>query len=139
MNTPAHLLQMMLAIFAMNGISPEVADPWDTWRSFKQFARTVHEVPDPGVSVQRVEPGAAESKLMLVRQIVEGEGKWLRPIGGAVCEVGFSDEDRGDEWEIWSLDFPSFERFVDAVEQHPEFARLMTRLPAGGAVYWLNS
>lgn len=136
MSSSSYLLQMLLAVLATNGVMPEVAEPWDTWRGFKQFVRIVDEVPDPGVSVQLYREGES-ANLVFLRQVVEGPGDWLEPVGGVVCELRFSNfVGTGEEWEIWTFDFPSLETFVDAAEQHPDFADLMIRFPEDGSVFW---
>lgn len=46
---------------------------------------------------------------------------------------------RAPEWELWSFDHGTFERFVDSVEQHEEFAHLMLQCPRRTRVYWLEA
>jgi hypothetical protein len=133
------LLHMLLALLATHGLAPETLDPWRGWVAFKRYARLVREVPDPGVSVQIThDPEHRTVNLFYVRQAIEAdEHQWLEPLGGVVCEFTFpAGGARPGEWELWSFDSPTFERFVDRVEQHPEFADLMTQAPLRSAVYW---
>jgi hypothetical protein len=117
------LLSVFLLTLASHGLGPEGLDPWRGWIAFKEFARAVHEVPDPGVSVQFTrmgEPG--ESRLLYVRQVTTEPPGWLMPLGGVVCEFAFPrTRHRKPAWDRWSFDYSSFERFVDVVEQEPIF------------------
>ncbi len=133
------LLQLLLALLTTRGLAPETLDPWPGWLEFKRYARLVDEVPDPGVSVQITRsPRRGHVKLFYVRQAVEpDEDHWLEPVGGVICEFTFpAGSVRQSEWELWSFECPTLERFVDRVEQHPDFADLMTRTPLRSAVYW---
>jgi hypothetical protein len=133
-----YLFAAMLAVLAARGLSPETMDPWRGWIAFKQFAREVAETPDPGVSVQ-IEPTGdrGQIRLFLLRQVVVREGDRLEPTGGVVCEFTFAPRRRTPRhWEAWSFDSPTFERFVDVVEQCPLFSDLMVTRPRESAVYW---
>jgi hypothetical protein len=132
------LLSVFLLALAVHGLSPETLDPWRGWVTFKQYARDVNEAPDPGVSVQFTREGRQNaSRLIFLRQVVHAEGDWLAPVGGVVCEFAFSwAPRRGSAWDEWSFEYPSFDRFVDVVEQHPTFQDLMVRHPVWSAVYW---
>jgi hypothetical protein len=52
MRRAPQLLQLLLTLLATNGLAPEALTPWRSWVLFKQFVRTVDELPDPCVSVQ---------------------------------------------------------------------------------------
>ncbi len=43
---------MLLSLLANKGLAGEALDPWRGWVTFKEYARLVDEVPDPGISVQ---------------------------------------------------------------------------------------
>ena len=160
-----HLLcQLFLAILGAYALEPANLDPWRSWLAFKEFARRVAEQPDPGVSVQFSAAGGAdgdEHALVFLRQEVEPEGEWLEPTGGVVAELRFSSETlkprdpgwsrrawrwrtrrlhRRDglprSWQLWSYDYASFERFVDAVEARPEFQDLIVQRARGSDVYY---
>jgi hypothetical protein len=99
-----------------------------------------------------------EPSLIFLRQEVERDGDRLEPVSGVVCELRFASDtlNRGAKqaghssrwttprwatprpgvrpsrpraWAVWSFDFPTFERFVDAVEQEPEFQDLVVQRP----------
>ena len=139
------LLQFFLLALAAYGVGPEGLDAWRGWVAFKAFARRVAEVPDPGVSVQILPDSASgEVHLALVHQVLAplpGRRKWLRPIGGVVCEFAFAADVLGPRrvpqaWEAWTFDHRTFEHFVDAVEQHPDFQDLVVRPAVRTDVYW---
>lgn len=132
-----YLLATLLTLLAARGLAGDGLDPWRGWTVFKQFARHVAEQPDPGVSVQIASLPAGDVRLYLLRQILEPDGVRLEPIGGVVCEFSFAPRSSPTpDWEAWSFDHPTFERFVDAVEQYPDFARLITERPIASDVYW---
>ncbi len=133
-----HLLQLLLALLAAQGLAAECLDPWRGWVTFKQYVRVVDEIPDPGVSVQFVGHPDASSSLFFLRQVLEpAEDNWLEPVGGVVCEFLFSPSaTEVAQWEFWSFDHPTFEQFVDAVEQHPPFVELVAKAPEWSGVYW---
>jgi hypothetical protein len=139
MTTPRsrHLLATLLALLAARGLASEGLDAWRGWVVFKQFAREVAEQPDPGVSVQIASRSPGDVRLYFLRQVLEPRGGRLEPVGGVVCEFSFARHLRPPaDWEEWSFDHPTFERFVDAVEQHPAFADLVTERPLDSEVYW---
>lgn len=129
---------MLLGLLSARGLAAEALDSWRAWVVLKQFVRVVDETPEPGVSVQiRRQNAAGEFSLFLLRQVVEPEGNWLRPVGGVVCELAFSDPPANAiEFDAWSFDHGTFEHFVDHVEQHPGFADLISRRPVRSDVYW---
>jgi hypothetical protein len=138
----SHLLQMLLTLLAVNGVAPEAADPWRGWMTFKQYVRIVDEVPDPGVSVQVLRHRDHSTSLVLLRQVLDQEGDWLQPVGGVVVKFNYPSDTgdaEGPEWEFWSFDHCTFERFVDCVEQHEEFAYLMLQSPRRTWVTWLDA
>jgi hypothetical protein len=141
MRTGTTLLSTLLVAIAAHGLASEALTPWRSWVVFKEFARDVAESPDPGVSVQitRDNPEGSVS-LILVRQVVEPIGDWLEPTGGVVCEMKFP---RGRkhvaEWEVWSFESPSFDRFVDLVESNADFQELVVNAPWDSSVYWLEA
>jgi len=142
MNIPRsrHLLATLLALLAARGLGPEALDPWRGWVVFKQFAREVAEQPDPGVSVQITSPSPGDVRLYFLRQILEPRGDRLEPIGGVVCEFSFARHLRPPrDWTAWSFDHPTFETFVDTVEQHAAFADLVTERPVDSGVYWQDA
>ena len=138
MHRASYLLQLFLSLLSARGLAVEAVDAWRGWVTFKQYARIVHEIPDPGVSVQIAPDRASdEVRVFFLRQAVEPEGNWLRPVGGVVCELTFSEPNvRAASFEFWTFDYGTFERFVDVVEQTPAFAELMVRRPTRSAVYW---
>jgi hypothetical protein len=134
----SYLLAMLLTLLAARGLQPEGLDPWHTWMVFKQFAREAAEEPDPGLSVQ-IDPvdDGRPIHLYLVRQLLVPEDDRLEPTGGVVCEFVFAPRRlRPREWREWSFDYPSFDRFVDVVEQNPVFADLLLTRPLHTAVYF---
>jgi hypothetical protein len=135
------LLAALLALFAARGLAPEALDPWRAWVVFKQFARDYSELPDHGVSVQ-IDPVGPRGPIHLffVRQVLARAGGRLEPVGGVACELVFASGRRTPkEWREWTFDHLSFERFVDAVEQHPAFADLLLTSPIHTAVYWQHA
>jgi hypothetical protein len=132
-----YLLATLFALLAARGLAAEGLDPWRGWVVFKQFARHVAEQPDPGVSVQIASLPAGGVRLYFVRQLLEPDGVRLEPVGGVVCEFSFAPRSRPpSDWEAWSFEHPDFERFVDVVEQYPDFAQLLVERPAASDVYW---
>src|SRR5438309_2268475 len=123
MHQASYLLQLFLSLLSARGLAAQAVDPWRGWVTFKQYARIVHEVPDPGISVQLTpDRGSDEVRLVFLRQVVEPDGDWLRPVGGVVCELTFSEADlRVTPFEFWSFDHGTFERFVDGERRsrHP--------------------
>ena len=135
------LLQMFLLTLAAHGLAPEALDPWRGWMAFKEFARAVHETPDPGTSVQFTRtPEHGELRLVFLRQAASEDDGWLEPTGGVVCELTFP---RAPcirvEWDHWSFDHSSCDRFVDIVEQEQDFQDLMVARPIRSAVYWAEA
>ena len=132
------LLPVFLLTLATHGLTPTALHPWRGWLAFKEFARAVHEVPDPGVSVQftrTTEEG--RTRLVFLRQAGDTEDGWFTPVGGVVCEFVFSKARHPvPAWDRWSFDYASFERFVDIVEQEPVFQDLIVMQPLRSAVYW---
>jgi hypothetical protein len=130
------LLQLLLGLLAARGLAAEGLGPWRAWVVFKQFARVSADVPDPGVSVQIEGADDGAARLVFVRQVVVEHADWLEPAGGVVCELVFPQGGRPlRDQEYWSFDFPSFERFVDVVEQAPDFQELLGRVAARSDVY----
>jgi hypothetical protein len=108
---------------------------------FKQFARAVAEAPDPAVSVQVTRDESGESvSLVFLRQVVDPVEDWFEPAGGVVCEFTFAmGPRRFREWEAWSFEAASFDRFVDLVEENGSFQDLVVNAPVSTAVYWLEA
>ena len=132
------LLAALLGLLAARGLAADALDPWRGWVVFKQFAREVSEAPDQGVSVQ-LDPVDDRDPLHLyfVRQVLAPDGDRLEPLGAVVCEFVFAPRRRRPlEWREWSFDHPTFDRFVDTVEQRPIFADLLVTRPLRSAVYW---
>jgi len=132
------LLATFIALLAMRGLAPEHLDPWRGWVTFKEFARQVHEEEDPGITVQITSAGTEPHVLLyFMRQTLVRAGSRLEPVGGVVCEFWFVPRSRPPvDWDAWSFDSLTFDRFVDLVEQHPEFADLLAQRPVASAVYW---
>lgn len=132
------LLSAFLLTLATHGLGPEGLDPWRGWIAFKEYARAVHEVPDPGVSVQYTRMAEhGRTRLLFLRQVTTREPGWLAPVGGVVCEFAFPrTRHRAPAWDRWSFDHSSFDRFVDIVEQEPIFQDLLVTRPIRSDVYW---
>lgn len=135
------LLEMLLLACAAHGLGPEGLEPWRNWVVFKQYARDVAETPDPGVSVQLTEDKKEQTvSLVLLRQVVEEMDDRLEPTGGVVCEFTFPLEGRHvADWEAWSFQLPTFERFIDLVEGHGAFQDLVVARPLSSDIYWLEA
>ena len=135
------LLELLLLALAAHGLGSEGLDPWRGWVVFKQFARAVSETPDPGVSVQITNDEANESvSMVFVRQLVDQVDDWCEPVGGIVCEFTFpSGRRRIRDWEAWSFETASLDRFVDLVEANSSFQDLVVSSPGSSAVYWLEA
>jgi hypothetical protein len=134
----SYLVAALLSLLASKGLAPEALDPWYGWPAFKEFVRAVAEEPDPGVSVQ-LAPGGdrAPFRLYFTRQVLTPIGDRLEPVGAVVCEFVFAPRRRTPlMWAEWSLDYGTFERFVDVVEQTPIFADLLVTEPRRSAIYW---
>jgi hypothetical protein len=128
---------MLLTLLALNGVAPEAADPWRGWQTFKQYVRIVDEIPEPGVSVQTLRHADESTSLVFLRQVLEEDGDRLEPVGGVIMEFNYRPASAAQpEWEIWTFDHATFERFVDHVEQHDEFADLVVKVPLRSEVYW---
>lgn len=135
------LLKAFLLALASHGLAAESVKPWRAWLVFKEYARSVAETPDPGVSVQiaRNENEGTVS-LIFMRQVVEPLEHWLEPVGGVVCEMTFEQGRRPfPEFDIWSFDAPDFGRFVDIVESSLDFEHLILTKPLTSSVYWLEA
>ena len=142
MSTPRSrcLLAALLALLASRGLGAEGLDPWRGWVVFKQFAREMTEEGDPGVSVQISAQPLDDTRLYFIRQVLAKRGRWMHPVGGVVCEFAFDASLRPvEDWGEWSFDHSTFERFVDAVEQHPHFADLVTERSRFSRVYWKDA
>jgi hypothetical protein len=138
MERAIHLVSMLVAMLASQGLEPPSMDAWRGWRTFKHFVRVVDEVPDPGVSVQIVKHDAT-TRLLFVRQIIEPRGaEWLEPIGGVVLEFSFEDPalETTAELDLWSFDYSDLDQFVDRVEQDAAFAHLAALKAAWSSLYW---
>ena len=139
MDRAQFLLATLLSLVAGAHLHPRTLDPWRGWVLFKQFARVVDEVPDPGVTVQ-IDRDSLHGRLRLyyMRQLVQREADdWLAPVGGVVCEFAFPRAPHPPRpADFWSFDYPDFEHFIDAVEQDPGFADLTVRRPVRSRIYW---
>jgi hypothetical protein len=131
------MLTLLQTFCTSQGVTPDTVNTWHAWKTFKAFARAAGDLPDSGVSVQLIEETDETDRLLFMRQEYADDGNELRPVGGVVWELTF-DPGRGDgkELEIWSLDFRSFDDFVDAVEQNDVIAPLLSREATSGMVYW---
>jgi hypothetical protein len=132
-----YLLHMLLTLLAARGLAPDALDPWRTWIAFKEYARAIDDEPDPGVSVQLIHREDQTASLIFLRQVLKSERDQLTPVGGVVCEMIYPPNvaERPD-WEFWTFDYSTFERFIDIVESHSPFTHLMLRWPGSSAVYW---
>jgi hypothetical protein len=135
------LLKTLLVALAAHGLAAETVTPWRGWVVFKDYVRSVAEVPDPGVSAQITrEDSDGTVSLIFLRQVVEQVDDWLEPIGGVVCEMTFrQDERRLPEFDAWSFDAPNFDRFIDIVESRAGFQQLALTKPLESFVYWLET
>jgi len=135
-----YLLPLLLSLLGSRGLAAEALDPWRGWVVFKQFARMVAEVPDPGVSVQITSADEDTVHLILLRQVLEPEEDELVPVGGVIMEFTFDQAIESKAvCECWSFDSGSFDRFVDLVEGHPLFSDLMAKRPTDSWVYWQDA
>lgn len=137
MSRSTHLISLLLALCAAQGVAPQSLNSWNAWKTFKGFARTVNEVPDPGVSVQLAVRKDGSRSLIFLRQVVESSNDWLEPTGGVVWEFRFrpSSEPRR-RIEFWSFGYETFEAFVDAVEQDAGVGRLFAKEAGRARLYW---
>ena len=135
------LLNTLLLALAAHGLAAEAVTPWRGWVVFKDYVRSVAEVPDPGVSVQITRDDLEGTvSLVFLRQVVEPVNDWLEPSGGVVCEMTFKQGDRRlPEFDAWSFDAPNFDRFVDVVESSADFQKLALTNPLESFVYWLET
>ena len=135
------LLKALLLALASHGLAADSVTPWRAWVVFKEYARSVAEAPDPGVSVQIARDDERETiSLIFMRQVVERQDDWLEPIGGVVCEIELrQDVKRVSEFDLWSFDARDFDRFVDTVESAVDFEKLVLTKPLRSSVYWLET
>jgi len=135
------LLKTLLVALAAHGLAAETVTPWRGWVVFKEYVRSVAEVPDPGVSFQITRDDLEGTvSLIFLRQVVEQVDDWLEPTGGVVCEMIFQQSDRRlPEFDAWSFDAPNFDRFVDVVESSADFQKLALTKPLMSLVYWLET
>ena len=135
------LLETLLLALAAHGLAAETVTPWRGWVVFKDYVRSVAEAPDPGVSVQISQDDVDGTvSLVFVRQVVEPIDDWLEPVGGVVCEITFDlGGKRLIERDVWSFDAPTFDRFVDMVENSADFQKLALTKPLKSSVYWLET
>ena len=135
------LTKALVLAIAAHGLSPDALTPWRGWLVFKEFVREAVETPDPGVSVQIARDDADGTvSLIFVRQVVEVTDDWLQPTGGVVCEITFPQSSKKmAEWEAWSFEAPSFERFIDLVEGTAAFQELAVSIPLRSSVYWVET
>jgi hypothetical protein len=135
------LLNSLLIALATHGLAAESVTPWRGWLVFKEFARSVAEAPDPGVSVQVARDDDARTvSLIFLRQVIEPVDDWLEPIGGVVCEITFQQGDeRMLEFDVWSFDAANFDRFVDIVESSVDFEKFVLAKRQRSSVYWLET
>jgi hypothetical protein len=129
-------LSLLREVCDRHGISPNTKDVWRAWKVFKQFARTVDEIPDPGVSVQIYENESGVSVLAFVRQVVEEDEDNLQPAGGLIWEFALNEAELIEPLELWSFDFRTFNDFVDSVEGHPAVSPLLNGPASPGELYW---
>ena len=135
------LTKALVLAIAAHGLSPDALTPWRGWLVFKEFVREAVETPDPGVSVQIARDDAERTvSLIFVRQVIEVTEDWLQPTGGVVCELTFAQGSKKmAQWEAWSFEAPSFERFVDLVEGTAAFQELAVTTPLRSSVYWVET
>lgn len=140
-NKSSYLLAALFSVLAARGLDADALDPWRGWLAFKQFARDVAEMPDHGVSVQLIPLGDGEPiRLAFVRQRLEPVGDRLEPVGGVVCAFEFAPRRRTPtEWQAWSFDSATLDRFIDLVEQDPVVSDLLATRALSSAVYWENA
>jgi hypothetical protein len=57
------------------------------------------------------------ASLIFLRQVLKSERDQLTPVGGVVCEMIYPPNvAKHPDWEFWTFDYSTFERFVDIVE-----------------------
>ena len=137
MRRAPQLLQLLLTLLAAHGLAREALAPWRSWMLFKQFVRTVDELPDPGVSVQITAPSSDVVRVSLVRQVAYRDDDRLVPVGGVVCQLEFPARSKpAPDIEFWSFDYRTLEAFFDAVAGEIRFQDLVVRAALRSDVFW---
>jgi hypothetical protein len=123
----------------------EGLDPWEAWRTFKQFLHAEIEDGYDSASLQfDIFPDdlltSHEATLLLIRQFSDRRGPDSEDelLGRVVLEfrypaVPFQTFPRTD---VWSLDFPTLAEWASVVEGMPCFQEAMARRPAATALYY---
>jgi|GEM_PF-2009182 len=120
-------------------------EPWEAWKTFKQFLRSeVHDGYD-AASLQFVplEPDGDpddEASLLLVRQYTERDATTGEDdlIGRVVLELRYAAKHflEFQPVEVWTLDFPTLDEWASVVEGMPCFQEGMAREPLFTEVYY---
>jgi hypothetical protein len=123
------------------GLSPDALDPWEAWKTFKAYLRTVAEGVYDAAAFQCgqfEDDGGGESfYCLLVRQFSQREGQADAPVRRVVLELRYDvgQVNPGGPAEVWTHDFPSLEEFGTVVEGLPQFQGAMNARPKHTEVY----
>jgi hypothetical protein len=128
---PTTLDQMLAAA----GLTDESLAPWHAWKVFKAFARMPVEDVVDDVTVQygpqQAEDSGRHIALYFSREFSEPDLDGAELVCHVGCEFLFSVDAlaQAPEGEYWTQDYPSIERFIDAVESAEGFQLLMNANP----------
>ena len=128
-----------------SGQTLDCLDPWQAWKTFKQFLRLEIEDGYDAASLQFLpadpDPDLSdEASLMLVRQYTEraptdGEDEL---IGRVVLELRYAASyfSHLAPFDAWTLDFPTLAEWASVVEGQACFQEAMARSPLLTEVYY---
>jgi hypothetical protein len=127
--------QELLRRLVVAGLDPDVLDPWEAWKIFKDYLRSpVEGVYDAAAMLCRRFPnneGGEDFYLSFVRQFSRWEGKEDAPLRRVVVDFrfdagAFNDQARA---EVWTHDFPTLAEFASVVEGMPQFQAAINARP----------
>ncbi|HKP15751.1 MAG TPA: hypothetical protein VJT85_06790 [Gemmatimonadaceae bacterium] len=122
-------------LLATAGLTDESLEPWHAWKVFKKFARMPVEDVVDDVTVQygpqQADDGGRQVALYISREFSEPHLDGAELVCHVGCEFLFSADALAEapEGEYWTQDYPSLERFIDAVESAEGFQLLMNANP----------
>jgi len=123
MEAEARLTEMV----EQSALDPAHLDIWEGWKVFKAFVREPVPTEDEGITAQATRVTTTDGLdlvyLNFIRQFTALEETGDTPVGYVGMEFAFewTDLKLGDDIEVWSYDFPTFEDFAAHVEQLPAF------------------